>query len=76
MPASTVPRVRRALIAALLLASVVSTCGSDTKPHRTVAFLLSGLTWGTLLLAPPAFPIVVLLAVVGFVTFAVRRRWR
>jgi hypothetical protein len=40
-----------------------------------IAFLLGGLTWGTLLLAPPLLPVVVLIALVGFITFAVRRRW-
>ena len=41
-----------------------------------IAFLLGGLTWGTLLIAPPAAPVVALIGLIGFVTVAVRRRWR
>jgi hypothetical protein len=40
-----------------------------------IAFLLGGLTWGVLLIAPPLLPVVVLIALVAFTTFAVRRRW-
>ena len=41
-----------------------------------IAFLLGGLTWGSLLVAPPLLPVVALVAVVAFVAFAARRRWR
>jgi xanthosine utilization system XapX-like protein len=41
-----------------------------------IAFLLGGLTWGTLLIAPPAAPVVALIGLIGFVAIAVRRRWR
>jgi hypothetical protein len=40
-----------------------------------IAFLLGGLTWGILLMAPPLLPVVVLIALVGFVALAVRHRW-
>lgn len=46
-----------------------------TWATHLIAFLLGGLTWGTLLLAPVAFPVAALIALVVFVTFAVRRRW-
>ena len=41
-----------------------------------IAFLLGGLTWGSLLLAPPMLPVVALIGVVAFVGFAAKRRWR
>jgi hypothetical protein len=41
-----------------------------------IAFLLGGITWGTLVIAPPMAPIVALVGLLGFVAFAVRRRWR
>lgn len=41
-----------------------------------IAFLLGGLTWGTLLIAPPALPVVALGTLLVFVAVAVRRRWR
>ena len=41
-----------------------------------VAFLLGGVIWGALLLAPPVLPMLAAALVVGFTVFAVRRRWR
>lgn len=41
-----------------------------------IAFLLGGLTWGALLIAPPLLPLVVLIGIVGLTALAVRRRWR
>jgi hypothetical protein len=43
---------------------------------HVIAFLLGGLTWGSLLLAPPLLPVVALIGVVTFVGFAAKRRWR
>jgi len=47
-----------------------------TWATHMIAFLLGGLTWGSLLLAPPALPVIALISVVAFVGFAARRRWR
>jgi len=41
-----------------------------------IAFLLGGVTWGALLLAPPIAPVLVLAGIIGFVAVAVVRRWR
>jgi len=41
-----------------------------------IAFLLGGLVWGSLLLAPPMLPLLVLVGVVGLAATAARRRWR
>ncbi len=41
-----------------------------------VAFLLGGIIWGVLLVAPPLMPMVALAAVIGFCAYAARRRWR
>lgn len=41
-----------------------------------IAFLLGGLTWGALLVAPPMLPLVALVAIVGLAAVAIRRRWR
>ncbi len=43
---------------------------------HVIAFLLGGLTWGSLLLAPPLLPVVALIGVVGLVGLAARKRWR
>lgn len=43
---------------------------------HVIAFLLGGLTWGALLVAPPMLPLVALLGLVAVVGFAARRRWR
>jgi hypothetical protein len=43
---------------------------------HVIAFLLGGLTWGSLLLAPPLLPLLALIGVVGLVALAARRRWR
>ncbi len=43
---------------------------------HVIAFLLGGLTWGSLLLAPPLLPVVALIGVVSFVGLAARKRWR
>ena len=43
---------------------------------HVIAFLLGGLTWGALLVAPPMLPLVALLGLVVLVGFAARRRWR
>jgi hypothetical protein len=43
---------------------------------HVIAFLLGGLTWGALLVAPPLVPLMVLLVIVTVVAFAARRRWR
>ena len=41
-----------------------------------IAFLLGGITWGSLVLAPPVLPVLALVGLIGLVGFAVRRRWR
>ena len=41
-----------------------------------IAFLLGGLVWGAVLVAPPMVPLLALMVLVGFVAFAYRRRWR
>ena len=43
---------------------------------HVIAFLLGGLTWGSLLLAPPMLPVVALIGLVSFVGLAWRKRWR
>lgn len=47
-----------------------------TWATHVIAFLLGGLTWGSLLLAPPLLPVLALAGLVGLVAVAVRRRWR
>lgn len=42
---------------------------------HVIAFLLGGMTWGSLLLAPPLLPVLALTVLVAFVAVAVRRRW-
>ncbi|MDQ4131300.1 MAG: hypothetical protein M3133_10010 [Actinomycetota bacterium] len=42
---------------------------------HVMAFLAGGLTWGALLLAPLALPVVALAGLILFVAVAVRRRW-
>jgi hypothetical protein len=37
---------------------------------------MGGLTWGSLLLAPPMLPVVALIGLVAFVGLAWRKRWR
>ena len=41
-----------------------------------IAFLLGGVTWGVLLVAPPLLPLVALIGIVALAALAVRRRWR
>jgi hypothetical protein len=43
---------------------------------HVIAFLLGGLTWGSLLVAPPLLPVLALMTLLVFVGIAVRRRWR
>jgi len=43
---------------------------------HVVAFLLGGIIWGVLLVAPPLMPLFALAAVIGLTAFATRRRWR
>ena len=43
---------------------------------HVIAFMLGGLTWGALLIAPPLVPVVMLAGLVTFVAIASRRRWR
>jgi hypothetical protein len=43
---------------------------------HVIAFLLGGLTWGSLLLAPIFLPVIALGAVIAFVAVAFKRRWR
>jgi len=40
-----------------------------------IAFLLGGLAWGALLIAPPVAPFIALGALVGVIAVAYRRRW-
>ncbi len=52
--------------------------GGSTWPRwatHVIAFLLGGLTWGALLLAPMFLPVIALGVVIGLVTVAYRRRW-
>lgn len=41
-----------------------------------IAFLLGGITWGTLVVSPAVTPIFAGIGLVGFVVMAVKRRWR
>jgi hypothetical protein len=41
-----------------------------------VAFLAGGLVWGAVVVAHPIVPAVGLVAILGFVVLAYRRRWR
>ncbi len=43
---------------------------------HVIAFLLGGLTWGILLVAPPILPVVALVGLVALVWTGARRRWR
>lgn len=42
---------------------------------HVIAFMLGGLTWGALLLAPPLLPAVALCGLIAFVAWAYRHRW-
>ena len=42
---------------------------------HVIAFLLGGLTFGALLVAPPFVPVVALGALIGVIAVAYRRRW-
>jgi hypothetical protein len=42
---------------------------------HVIAFLLGGMTWGSLLIAPPLVPVVALIGLVGAVGLAAKRRW-
>ncbi len=43
---------------------------------HVIAFVLGGLVWGALLVAPPALAVLALAGLVTFVAVAYRRRWR